>query len=148
MLFIDKTLFSSYFYIMNDTKRKVGRPKLPIDYNTVEKLAEMFCTQDEIAAFLDISKRTLLRDKEFCQYYKKGNDNAKCSLRRKQFKLADTNAAMAIFLGKNYLGQRDVQNIEGNITQQITYQEKYKQVSTKTPDEVIAELTKEIQADS
>jgi hypothetical protein len=29
------------------------------------------------------------------------------SLRRKQWKLADKSASMAIFLGKNYLGKRD-----------------------------------------
>ena len=29
------------------------------------------------------------------------------SLRRNQFKLAEKSAAMAIFLGKNYLGQTD-----------------------------------------
>ena len=36
------------------------------------------------------------------------------SLRRAQFNLAKTNAAMAIFLGKNYLGQKDSADIEFN----------------------------------
>ena len=31
----------------------------------------------------------------------------KIKLRRNQFKLSEKSAAMAIFLGKNYLGQRD-----------------------------------------
>ena len=34
------------------------------------------------------------------------------SLRRIQFKLAETNAAMAIFLGKTYLGQSDRRELE------------------------------------
>lgn len=85
----------------------MGRPKKKIDYEIVSSLAEIFCTQEEIAAVLNLSISTLKRDDEFRTIYKKGIDVAKSSLRRKQFKLADTNAAMAIFLGKNYLGQKD-----------------------------------------
>jgi hypothetical protein len=36
------------------------------------------------------------------------------SLRRAQFKLAETNASMAIFLGKQYLGQKDYPNDRGD----------------------------------
>lgn len=87
-----------------------GRPKIQIDYNTVEKLANIQCTQEEIASFLGISVRTLQRDEEFCRIYKKGQENGKMSLRRIQYKLAEKNTAMAIFLGKQYLGQKD--NVE------------------------------------
>lgn len=85
-----------------------GRPKKEIDYETVEKLANIQCTQEEIASFLNLSVRTLQRDKEFCRVYKKGQENGRMSLRRMQFKLAEKNTAMAIFLGKQYLGQKDV----------------------------------------
>lgn len=85
-----------------------GRPKIVIDYTAVEKLASIQCTQEEIANFLDVSVRTLQRDEEFCRIYKKGQDTGKRSLRRIQFKLAEKNTAMAIFLGKQYLGQRDI----------------------------------------
>lgn len=84
-----------------------GRPKKEIDYTVVEKLANIQCTQEEIASFLNLSVRTLQRDEEFCRLYKKGQDNGKMSLRRMQFKLADKNPTMAIWLGKQYLGQRD-----------------------------------------
>ena len=87
-----------------------GRPKKEIDYDMVEKLANIQCTQEEIASFLEISVRTLQRDEEFCRIYKKGQENGKMSLRRMQYKLAEKNTAMAIFLGKQYLGQRD--NVE------------------------------------
>ena len=95
-----------------------GRPKIVIDYTAVEKLASIQCTQEEIANFLDISVRTLQRDDEFCRIYKKGMDNGKMSLRRTQFKLAEKNTSMAIFLGKQYLGQRDV--IETDNTHEIS----------------------------
>ena len=94
-----------------------GRPKKEIDYVAVEKLASIQCTQEEIANFLDLSVRTLQRDEEFCRLYKKGQDNGKMSLRRYQFKLAEKNTSMAIFLGKQYLGQKDI--IETDNTKEI-----------------------------
>jgi hypothetical protein len=92
-------------------KNKVGRPKFVIDYVLVEDLASIMCTIEEIASILGCSRDTLQVDKEFSYIYKKGLDSAKASLRRKQYKLADTNPAMAIFLGKNYLNQSDRQEI-------------------------------------
>lgn len=89
-----------------------GRPKKEIDYDAVEKLSNIQCTQEEIASFLDLSVRTLQRDEEFCRIYKKGQDNGKMSLRRMQFKLADKNPTMAIWLGKQYLRQRDTFEVE------------------------------------
>ena len=86
----------------------MARPKKEIDYEAVEKLASIQCTQEEIASFLNLSVRTLQRDDEFCRLYKKGQENGKMSLRRIQFKHAEKNSSMAIFLGKQYLGQRDV----------------------------------------
>lgn len=94
-----------------------GRPKFQIDYVMVEKLASIQCTQQEIASFLGCSTDTLQRDKQFCDIYKKGMENGKMSLRRIQFKLAEKNTSMAIFLGKQYLGQRDV--IETDNTHEI-----------------------------
>lgn len=87
----------------------MARPKKEIDYEAVEKLASMQCTQEEIATFLNLSVRTLQRDEEFCRLYKRGQENGKMSLRRIQLKIAEKgNASMAIFLGKQYLGQRDI----------------------------------------
>ena len=89
-----------------------GRPKKVIDYNLVEKLANIMCTQEEIATMFDCDVRTLQRDEEFCRVFKKGKENGKMSLRRTQFKLAEKNPTMAIFLGKQYLGQRDNVEVE------------------------------------
>lgn len=85
-----------------------GRPKFKIDYETVRKLASIMCTQQEIASFLGCSTDTLQRDKQFCDIYKEGKETGKMSLRRMQWKLAEKSYAMAIFLGKQYLGQKDV----------------------------------------
>lgn len=87
-----------------------GRPKKEIDYVTVEKLANIQCTQEEIASFLGISTRTLQRDEKFMELFNRGRENGKMSLRRIQWKHAEKSASMAMFLGKQYLGQRD--NVE------------------------------------
>ena len=107
---------------MNQTKKmtkknKGGRPKAEIDFNLVESLCKLQCTGEEIASVLKVNYDTLnARIKEtyectFSDYYKKHSASGKASLRRLQFKLAEKSAAMAIFLGKNYLGQSDHQNL-------------------------------------
>lgn len=90
----------------------MARPKAQIDYTIVKAMADVLCTQAEIASALDLSVRTLQRDTEFSRIYKKGIDNGKASLRRKQFALADKNATMGIWLGKQLLGQKDKQELE------------------------------------
>ena len=103
-------------------KRKVGRPKLNIDYETVSKLARMMCTMQEIASFLDVSINFLEKDAEFIRVYKKNIDNGKISLRRSQLKLADSgNCTMNIWLGKQYLGQTDKVETDNKNTQSINF---------------------------
>jgi len=93
----------------------MGRPKIELDYELIEKLALIQCTQMEIASILGVNVSTLKRDTEFCRIYKKGVDEGKMSLRRIQWKLADKgNTAMAIWLGKQYLGQKDKQELSGD----------------------------------
>lgn len=108
-----------------------GRPKKEIDYNAVEKLANIQCTQQEIASFLDISLRTLQRDEEFMRLYDQGRENGKASLRRIQWKHAEKSASMAMFLGKQYLGQRD--NLEVSNTEELN---KVKELLEKIEDGV------------
>ena len=106
-----------------------GRPKIEIDYATVEKLANIQCTQDEIASFIGVSTRTLQRDEKFMELFNKGRDNGKMSLRRIQWKHAEKSATMAIWLGKQYLGQKD--NIEVANTDELN---KVKELLTKISD--------------
>lgn len=94
--------------VIEPPKNKVGRPNVVIDYETVEKLAGIMCTQEEISSYLGISVRALQNDKEFMRVYKKAIDTGKMSLRRSQMTLATGgNTTMAIWLGKQYLGQTD-----------------------------------------
>lgn len=96
-------------------KNKGGRPKKQLDYDAIEKLSMIQCTQDEIASFLEVNVKTLRADQRFLDLYKKGQEKGKLSLRRYQFKLAEHNTAMAIWLGKQYLGQRDNIDISADV---------------------------------
>ena len=90
-----------------------GRPKKEIDKKIFENLCGLQCTLEEIAGVFDCSADTIERwckreyRETFAEVYKKHSAKGKTSLRRIQFKLAEKSAAMAIFLGKNYLGQKD-----------------------------------------
>lgn len=97
----------------------MGRPRKEIDKQEFEKLCHLQCTKFEIAAWFDISEDTLeTRVKEFygetfSAVFAKKRGKGKIALRRHQMQMAEKSAAMAIFLGKNYLGQRD--NLDQNI---------------------------------
>lgn len=90
-----------------------GRPQKEIDKKIFENLCGLQCTLEEIAGVFDCSVDTIERwckreyGETFAETYKKHSAKGKMSLRRAQFKLAEKSAAMAIFLGKNYLGQKD-----------------------------------------
>ena len=105
---------------INKKKHTGGRPKIEIDYEKVEELAAVMCTEKEIAAVLGVSLSKLKADKEFMATYKKGIEASKASLRHKQFVLSDKNPAMAIFLGKNYLGQADKDTTKVDATVSIS----------------------------
>jgi hypothetical protein len=97
--------------------KKRGRKKIPIDYEKAEKLASIMCTQSEIASVLGIPLGTLDHDPEFLRIHKKGLEHGKASLRRMQYVAASGgNATMQIWLGKQYLEQRDKMDVENTIT--------------------------------
>ena len=84
-----------------------------IDKVQFEKLCALQCTEEEICGFLDVTDKTLERwcQKEykahFSEVFRQKRGVGKVSLRRSQWRLAEKNANMAIWLGKQYLGQKD-----------------------------------------
>lgn len=95
-----------------------GRPKKEINQRQFESLCGLQCTLADIADFFECSEDTIERwckrtyGANFADVYKTKSQAGKISLRRSQFKLAEKSPAMAIWLGKQYLGQREVQGIE------------------------------------
>lgn len=103
--------------------RKVGRPVKEVNKELFEKLCGLHCTLQEIAGCLGVSDYTLEKwceqeyGKKFLDVFKEKSMRGNVSLRRMQWKLAEKSPAMAIFLGKNFLGQKDERDVEvrGNL---------------------------------
>ena len=93
--------------------KTMGRPKIKVNWDKFETACNLFATKQEICDLLNVKDQTLQRrikekyNTTFEGVLKRLNGNAKLSLRRNQLKLSETNAGMAIFLGKNYLDQSD-----------------------------------------
>ena len=91
----------------------MARPVKEINKEQFESLCNLQCTLDEIAGFFKCSIDTIERwckrtyNMSFADTFKVYSQNGKISLRRLQFKLAEKSYAMAIWLGKQYLGQTD-----------------------------------------
>jgi len=96
------------------TGNPTGRPLKDFDKKTFESLCHVWCTWDEIENILQGERETICKwclrtyGEPFSVIYKKYSDGGKASLRRNQLHLSKTNAAMAIWLGKQKLGQRDI----------------------------------------
>lgn len=99
----------------------MARPRKEIDKKQFENLCGLQCTREEICSFFDITDKTLdgwchrTYGESFSVVFAQKRGKGKISLRRAQFELAKKNAAMAIFLGKQYLDQRDTPIIDVNI---------------------------------
>ena len=100
-----------------------GRPRKEFDRKAFADLVGLGCSQEEVcwffrdetgkAANVDTISRWCKRTfgQNFQEYFRENGGMAlKIKLRRNQFELSKKSAAMAIWLGKQYLGQRD--NIE------------------------------------
>lgn len=91
----------------------MGRKPIEITQPEFEKLCNLQCTLEEIAGFFQCSPDTIERwckrtyEDNFANIYKKHSQNGKISLRRWQFRMAENNVTMAIWLGKQYLGQAE-----------------------------------------
>lgn len=107
-------------------KDKGGRPRIEFterDWSNIENLCGLMCTAEEIAGFLGVSADTLdRRIKERCNYgfadyFKRHSSKGRISLRRKQYQVAESgNPTMLIWLGKQYLDQKEKQEIDHQST--------------------------------
>lgn len=91
-----------------------GRPRKELDWDEFKKLCELHCTRREVAQWFQVSEDTIDRrcleefDLPFASYYEENKVGGKISLRRRQFEKAmDGDTSMLIWLGKNWLDQKD-----------------------------------------
>lgn len=95
----------------------MARPRIEIDEKQFEKLCCIQCTLGEIAGYFSCSPDTIERwcirtyNQGFAEVYAQKRGLGKISLRRIQFRMAETNPTMAIWLGKQYLGQTEKQDV-------------------------------------
>lgn len=98
--------------------KKRGPKARKIDRDQLAVLAGMQCTYEEIAAVFHLHKRQFInrlnREAALKQIVEDGWAAGRASIRRTQFTLlAQGNATMAVWLGKQYLGQRDQMAVTG-----------------------------------
>lgn len=111
----------------DDIKTK-GRPKKLLNalgVETIRSLASIQCTDEEIASVLGCSVDLLTNRNNreaFAEAKEVGQLSGKASLRRMQFKTAEAgNATMQIWLGKQYLGQKDKQDVAVETEQDFVF---------------------------
>lgn len=92
---------------------KKGTQIKKIDQQAFEQLCLIQCTESEICAVFDCDPTTLNNwckktyKRTFIEVAKEKRQVGLMSLRRFQFKQAERNTTMAIWLGKQYLGQTE-----------------------------------------
>ena len=92
----------------------MARPRKEIDQRQFENLCGLQCTLEEICDWFGVTDKTLnswckrTYSESFSEVFRQKRSTGKISLRRSQWRLAEKNASMAIWLGKQYLGQKDI----------------------------------------
>lgn len=95
------------------TGKNVSGVRAVIDKDVFEELCNIQCTRKEIASVFRCSESAISKwcqetyNQTFTDAFDELSLGGKSSLRRTQFELAKKSSAMAIFLGKQYLGQKD-----------------------------------------
>lgn len=110
-------------------KRPVGRPRKDLTDKEWEMLLSMLrinCTQVECCSVFNMDDDTLERniaergEVNFSQLYKRYSGQGKTSLRRLQYASAEAgNVTMQIWLGKQWLGQTDKQEVVQETTHKV-----------------------------
>ena len=111
----------------------MGRPKKNLtkeQWTSVDYMCMIHCTGEEIAGVLGMDYDTLNRNcKEekgmyISEYIKQHQNGGKMSLRRAQWKSAENgNVSMQIWLGKQWLGQKENTDVSVSINEDDTIRE-------------------------
>jgi len=93
-------------------KKKAGRPRKILDEQLIVDHASKGYTMEELAAVTGVHIDTLRNN--YSNAIKRGISLRDASLRRKQVEVAESgNPTMLIWLGKQYLEQRDKNEVSG-----------------------------------
>lgn len=95
-----------------------GRKKKEIKKEQFEELCFIQCTAKEIVGVLGVDEDTLNDwckreyNKKFSEVREEKAQGGKMSMRRAQLRMAQNNPTMSIWLGKQYLGQKDEKSVK------------------------------------
>lgn len=105
-------------------KHPGGRPKGSttaqdrIEQAQFEQLCKLQCTEAEVASFFGVNVGTLVTwisktydGRTWEDVFAEKSAGGRISMRRNLIRLSETNAAVAIFLAKNFLGMTDRQDV-------------------------------------
>lgn len=96
-----------------EAKRPRGRPPKQIDLEAVEDLLSVAASQEEIADLLEFDVSLFRKRIDLITAYKKGMQGFRVNLRRQQWLRARSgDTGMLIWLGKQYLDQKDKQDVD------------------------------------
>lgn len=120
---------------------QMGRPKIELDFNSLDSLCGLQCTLSEIASFFHCSEDTVERrikkqfKMTFAEYYRQKAGTGRISLRRLQFKAAqDGSVSMMIWLGKQWLGQSDKIEEKVETKQHVIFDTEWGSDTSKDPE--------------
>lgn len=123
----------------------MGRPKKNLtkeQWSSVDYMCMIHCTGEEIAGVLRMDYDTLNRickekkDMYISEYIKQHQNGGNMSLRRAQWKSAENgNVTMQIWLGKQWLGQKDQQEIEMSVNSDDSLKEMERYFDKKMNEE-------------
>lgn len=103
--------------------RRASLQVTPENLRLISEAAKLAASQEEAASLLGVSRSVFRRfldtNPEARDAWEDGLNLARVNLRSKQFKLADKLAPMAIFLGKNMLGQKDVHHHQTTVNKPV-----------------------------
>ncbi len=132
---------------IEQTESKMGRPKIPIDPKAFDALMDIpFVTVRAIAGVFACSEKTIQRyvnsvyGMTFDQLKEEKSENMKLKLAGKQYEVAMRGKVpMLVWLGKQYLGQSDKQEIKSD------QKHSFENVSDSELDKSIDEKIKKLQ---
>jgi len=130
----------------NTPKKPVGRPPEEFDLEQVELFGRFKATYDTMSSWFGVSTRTIerlmspenLEETEFCRSYKKGMADLQLKLSEAQIRnaLVENNATLQVWLGKQYLNQKDKQEIDSNIKSTNTEVSEYPELKSLSEEEL------------
>lgn len=115
-----------------------GRPRKPLDPETVRFLASIGCTQQEIADYFGVAQSTV--SENYRSEWNLGYGQSKITLRKRQWNASKRSVPMMIHLGKHMLGQtekatpEEVDSIIDEIRQEHEHETRQQGMAQESPE--------------